>query len=64
MPRHVMLAIRNDIELNKLVGHLADFAQCGVKPNIPKEIQPSNKKGGKGKLVEEDMDMQDDERHA
>ncbi len=26
MPRHIMLAIRNDPELNKLVGKGADFA--------------------------------------
>jgi len=39
-----MLAIRNDPELNKLVGKGADFAQSGVVPNISKEI--SGKKKG------------------
>lgn len=45
LPRHIMLAIRNDHELNKLLGASATFAQTGVVPNIPKEILP----GGKGK---------------
>ena len=33
-PRHVMLAIKGDIELNKLLAADADFAQTGVVPNI------------------------------
>ena len=56
-----MLAIRNDHELNKLLGTLAIFAQTGVVPNIPKQILPGGKgkKGGKQcKDVDEDDDME------
>ena len=58
IPRHIMLAIRNDIELNKLLGHNADFSQSGVVPKIAKEILPNNKKGKGGKMNDdEDEDM-------
>lgn len=33
VPRHLSLAIRNDEELNKLLGHVT-IAQGGVLPNI------------------------------
>lgn len=33
-PRHLMIAIRTDEELNALIGS-ATFAQSGVVPNIP-----------------------------
>ncbi len=56
VPRHVMLAIRNDLELNKLLGHNCDFSQSGVVPKIQKEIMPSNKKGGKAGKMDEDED--------
>ena len=59
MPRHVMLAIRNDPELNKLVGRSADFAQSGVVPKIPKEIQ-GKRKGCKEKC-DDTQTMEDDE---
>ena len=61
VPRHVMLAIRNDPELNKLVGHKADFANSGVVPKIHKEVQPG-KKGGKGGKCGEDEIMEDDDQ--
>ena len=54
-PRHVMLAIRNDAELNKLIGSTGDFAHAGVVPNIPKALLPSGKKGGKKCADDEDM---------
>ena len=54
-PRHVMLAIRNDLELNKLIGSKGDFANAGVVPNIAKALLPSGKKGKKS--VEDDEDM-------
>ncbi len=35
-PRHIMLGIKNDIELNKLLAKNADFAESGVVPHIHK----------------------------
>ena len=54
IPRHIQLAIRNDEELNKLLGGVT-VAQGGVLPNIhavllPKKKASSNpKKKSKGK---------------
>ena len=40
MPRHVQLAVRNDEELNKLLGGVT-IAAGGVLPNLHKELLPS-----------------------
>ena len=48
LPRHLMLAIKDDAELNHLLGN-ADFCQSGVPPKIYPELINHGKKGkGKG----------------
>jgi len=48
VPRHLQLAIKNDEELNKLLGHVI-ISQGGVVPYIPPELLPNKttKPGGK-----------------
>ncbi|KAJ3277741.1 Histone H2AX [Borealophlyctis nickersoniae] len=46
IPRHIQLAIRNDEELNKLLGNVT-IAQGGVLPNIHNILLPKKTKGGK-----------------
>ena len=45
MPRHLQLAVRNDEELNKLLGSVV-ISQGGVLPNILSELLPPKGKGG------------------
>jgi len=49
IPRHITLAVKNDEELNKLLGDVT-IAQGGVLPNIHAVLLPkkANKGGGKG----------------
>ena len=50
-----MLGIRNDSELNKLIGKNADFTDSGVVLNIHKDPR-SGKGKGKGKDIDADME--------
>ena len=58
VPRHIMLGIKNDSELNKLLGKNCDFSESGVVPNIHKSILPGKK--GKGKSMDDDIEMDND----
>lgn len=54
IPRHIQLAIRNDEELNKLLGHVT-IAEGGVLPNIQAMLLPkktSKKAGGSSQSQE------------
>jgi len=46
IPRHLQLAIRNDEELNKLLGNVV-ISQGGVVPHIASELLPAGKARGK-----------------
>lgn len=46
VPRHILLAIRNDEELNKLMANTT-IADGGVLPNINALLLPSKTKGDK-----------------
>ncbi|KAK4699282.1 histone H2A, partial [Phenoliferia sp. Uapishka_3] len=58
IPRHLQLAIRNDEELNRLLGHVV-ISQGGVLPNIHSELLPSKtaetKVGGKKGKASQDL---------
>ena len=48
IPRHLLLAVRNDEELNQLLQHVT-FAESGVLPNIQAVLLPkksASKSGG------------------
>lgn len=51
IPRHIQLAVRNDEELNKLLGGVT-IASGGVLPNIHTVLMP-NKGKGKGDASQE-----------
>ncbi|KAJ3919889.1 histone-fold-containing protein [Lentinula edodes] len=46
VPRHLQLAIRNDEELNRLLGDVV-ISQGGVVPHIESQLLPSKTKGKK-----------------
>ena len=47
IPRHIQLAVRNDEELNKLLGGVT-IASGGVLPNIHSVLLPKKSKKEKG----------------
>merc|ERR1739848_185125 len=51
VPRHILLAIRNDEELNKLMANTV-IAEGGVLPNINPSLLPSKSKKSKGESDE------------
>ncbi|KAG9074904.1 histone H2A [Ceratobasidium sp. 370] len=56
VPRHLQLAIKNDEELNKLLGHVI-ISQGGVVPYIPPELLPNKTKTGKPGKGDESQDL-------
>ena len=52
VPRHLQLAIRNDEELNKLLGNVT-ISQGGVLPNIHQVLLPKKGTGKKGAAASE-----------
>ncbi|OAV93356.1 histone H2A.2 [Puccinia triticina 1-1 BBBD Race 1] len=52
IPRHLQLAIRNDEELNKLLGHCV-ISQGGVIPQIHSELLPAKSKDKASKVSQE-----------
>ncbi|KZV93045.1 histone H2A [Exidia glandulosa HHB12029] len=52
VPRHLQLAIRNDEELNKLLGDVV-ISQGGVVPKIEAALLPSKSKKGKDGVSQE-----------
>jgi histone H2A len=54
VPRHITLAVKNDEELNKLLGNVT-IASGGVLPNIHAVLLPKKSKvGGGGKAASQD----------
>ena len=57
IPRHIQLAVRNDEELNALLGNVT-IASGGVMPFVHSELLPEKKEG------EEEEDEKEDKEDA
>ncbi|TPX48741.1 hypothetical protein SeMB42_g00321 [Synchytrium endobioticum] len=56
IPRHLQLAVRNDEELNKLLGGVT-IAQGGVLPNIQASLLPKKTPGEKSSLTKYNQEL-------
>ncbi|XP_028655740.1 late histone H2A.2.2-like [Erpetoichthys calabaricus] len=58
MPRHIQLAVRNDEELNRLLGGVT-IAEGGVLPNIQAQLLPKKTKNASVENHEKDIESQE-----
>ena len=56
IPRHITLAVKNDEELNKLLGNVT-IAAGGVLPNIHAVLLPKKAKAGRGPSAKHAMEL-------
>ncbi|XP_034557442.1 late histone H2A.2.2-like [Notolabrus celidotus] len=57
-PRHILLAVKNDEELNKLLAGVT-ISEGGVIPNIQATLLPKKTKGPKDDVPAKDVESQD-----
>ncbi|BGP39796.1 histone H2A [Rhodotorula kratochvilovae] len=62
IPRHLQLAIRNDEELDKLLGHVV-ITQGGVLPNIHQNLLPKKGDKSSAKKAKSNKDSKAQESH-
>ncbi|XP_069562559.1 histone H2A-like [Brachyistius frenatus] len=57
-PRHILLAVRNDEELNKLLSEVT-ISEGGVIPNIQASLLPKKTKGPREDVSAKDVESQE-----